>query len=57
MSPEFRANESHVSAEERAFERWFRQVQKSLPNADEGEAYDLFADGCSVEEAVYELQN
>lgn len=53
---DFVKNESAVSETERDFQKWCKQVTQRIGvSVDNDLAFDLFADGCSVEDAVTEM--
>ncbi|MEI8659379.1 hypothetical protein [Vibrio sp. Hal054] len=53
---EFVKNESATSELERNFQSWCNEVAKQMGTLiDNDWAFDLFADGCSVEDAVVEM--
>lgn len=48
--------ENTATDAEIAFDRWFAKVQNLTGrNINESDAWDLFADGCDIEDAVSEL--
>jgi hypothetical protein len=57
MDAEFRANESASTREERYYEStWLPSLRRVLGVPfDEDHAYDLYADGCTVDDAAGEL--
>lgn len=53
---DFVKNESAVSETERDFQKWCKQVSQLIGiSFDKDLAFDLFTDGCSVEDAVTEM--
>lgn len=56
---DFVKNESAVSETERDFQKWCKQVSQLIQligiSFDKDLAFDLFTDGCSVEDAVTEM--
>ena len=58
MDHEFRANESASTREERYYvNTWLPRLLSRMGGVPfkESDAYDLYADGCTVEEAMNEL--
>lgn len=54
----FIKSENYTTKEERIFDNWMLKVEKQLgfKLEDDCLAWSLFKDGCSVEEAVQEIQ-
>lgn len=53
---DFVKSESAVSETERDFQMWYKQVKQRIGSSvDSDWAFDLFADGCSVKDAVAEM--
>jgi len=54
---DFVKSESAVSETERDFQMWYKQVTQRIGLSVESDwAFDLFADGCSVEDAITEMR-
>ena len=54
----FIKSENYTTKEERIFDKWMLKVEKQLgfKLEEDGLAWALFKDGCSVEEAVQEIE-
>ena len=48
-------SESATTSTERAYDKWFKKLVAIYPDADSDKAWDLFYDGCDVEDAKLQI--